>query len=204
MTIKIPQNWKDVKLDQFEAALLVEQTEYDDPIDQQVEWIAALTGATIEQIEQLPFSELTDIALKLKWVKTPEFNTRIPRFFTAGGQMFEIVYSIEQLTAAQYAELCTWMNGEPLRNLDKVMASVTIRRKWWLLKGKYDGATHEQRANLFRKHLSLAVIYPIALFFSQVYTRLMVDMQGSLANELHKVNRELVTELKTILKGQGS
>lgn len=202
MTINIPSSWKDIKLSQFEAALLVEQTEYEDAIDQQVEWIAALTGATIEKIEQLPFSELADISVKLKWVKEPKFDERIPRFFTIGSKMFEVVYQIDQLTAAQYAELCTWMKVDPMLNLDKAMASITIRRKYWLLKGKYDGATHEARAKLFRKHLSLAVIYPIALFFSQVFTRLMLDMQDFSVKELIKLRKQMTMELKQILKEQ--
>lgn len=198
----IPTSWRQIYLPQFEAALLVEQTVYDDEIDRQVEWIAALTNSTRDEIASLPFDQLTSIAKQLAWVKNPQFNTRIPKFFTAGGKLWEVVHEINKLSAAQYAELCTWMKDDPMNNLDKVMATITIQRKWWLFSGKYDGETHAERAAIFRKHLSLAVIYPISLFFSLVYTRLMLSVQTSSLNHLNRINREMAKELIETIKEQ--
>lgn len=200
LTFIVPKTWKDIKLPQFEAALRVEEANYDDPIDRQLDWIAAICQTDREALEEMTIGEVSAIARRLEWIKCPNFNEKIPRFFTCAGRLFELTWRIDKITAAQYAELCTWMKDKPMLNLHKVMASVSTERKFWLLPTKYNGATHEWRANLFRRHLSMAVIYPVALFFFRLLTRSMHDIEIYLEKEKIRHMREMVNMIKKEVK----
>jgi hypothetical protein len=196
MTIKIPTQWSEVTLSQFEAAYDVEQSEFDNLIDQQVNWIAAITGAKVDELESLTVADISGIVKKMEWMKSPNFTSKIPKFFICGGKVWEVTTEIELLTAAQYMELCTWMKDNPMKNFDKIMATITVRKPYWVLSGKYDASTHKERAQLFREKLSLAVIYPVSLFFFRKFTLLIKSIQESLEKERLKMLRELLEEAR--------
>lgn len=198
--MKIPRNWKDITLPIFEAAYRVEQDQYDDEIDRQIDWLAAVTQCSREDIAAMNLKELADLKNKLQWITRPKFNERIPKFFTAGNRLWEVTTEVDKLTAAQYAELCTWMKQDPMMNLDKVMASLTTRRRWWLFRSVYDGSTHSERAAIFRKGLNMAIIYPVALFFFRVFTRSMDDIRASLDRQKHQATKELIQELREAIE----
>lgn len=200
--IQIPKSWKDIKLPQFELLIAVEQHQYDDELDRTIDWIAALTKSTPDEIASLPFDKLSGIIKQLAWAREGKFNTRIPKFFTCGGQLFEVVYQVEKFTSVQYRELEEWLADDPINNLDKIMATLTIERKWWLKGGRYDPATHAKRAAIFKKELSLAVIYPLALFFQKVFVNTVESVNRTAINKINRVNKDLLKELQKLLKEQ--
>lgn len=194
--MNVPKDWSEIKLPQFENALIVEKGKYDDPTDLMIDWLAAICDCNREDMELLTLRQLRELNEKLKWIREMKFGKRIPKFFTIKGKLYEVCTDVSKLTAAQYAELCTWMKRDPMLHLAEIMASVTKQRKWLLWSGKYDGFRHKERAELFASHLSLAVIYPIAMFFFQVLSRSLPAIQSYLERRKIKELREMIAMVK--------
>jgi hypothetical protein len=162
--------------------------------------LSVLSGQPIEEIEKLPHTERIADYQRMTWLA--EYPQRKPkRFrFKAGGKWYRIVDNPAAISAGEYATLqVIAQDGNFIKNLNQILACLMVeqQRKFWRWKDvRYDKT---QSAVEFHKKaelvsgLSVAQVYPYALFFSNLLPELLQTSLDFFQNQAKKLRKQAMT-----------
>lgn len=193
--MQVPNSWRDITIGRFIAAYDVLTAEHESELDKEVAFCAAITGVTEDIIYALPIDEFKEISKQLSFVSNLEtIGTKFPKWFCIGGMIYRPVRDLRKLTGGQYIDLMTFVKGDDKRlihNLHLIMATVCRP----LFRRKYKGETHAKTAAIFKEQMSVAIAYPVALFFCAVWLNSMpaiLDCSGE--TETAKMIRKMLKQ----------
>jgi hypothetical protein len=195
-----PKSWKNVSLSQlYELDLLRQRTDLDAE-ETMNQILSVLSGQPIEEIEKLPHTERIADYQRMTWLS--EYPQRKPkRFrFKAGGKWYRIVDNPAAISAGEYATLqVIAQDGNFIKNLNQILACLMVeqQRKWWRWKDvRYDktaSAAEFHKKSEVVSGLSVAQVYPYALFFSTLLPALLETSLDFFLTQEKKLRKQAMT-----------
>ncbi len=168
--INLPNGWNEVTLSRFAEMQQASDPSNDEMDGGAAEWLAILTGATVEEIESLPLSEVKQMVSESQWALEPP-TTDYQEAFTIDGQEYGIIPDFSKMTLGEHQNMELYSNGGVIENLHKIMALLyrPVKRRGIFRRKEveaYDTKTSPARAELFKEKLTVDKAYGAALFFS--------------------------------------
>jgi len=169
-------NYNQLTIKQFLQCKTIAELE-PDPITRKVKMLSSITGHPVDEIESLPITVLVRKLKEFSEIESLQPNSKVKMKFKVGGQRFECVWKLQELSASQYIELCEWTKDKEqiVYNIHKILASVCVKRTWFG-RSKYNGDKHKEVADLFYNQMKIAQAYPIMLFFCRFFQELANNM----------------------------
>lgn len=109
MDIHIIDNYRDLKLGDYEQILSVSRNDHLEELDKQVKIISILTRETEDYILDLPIMEYQQLAVKSSFLRSDKMDdfTRIAESYKVGDFDLVPVKDIRKITTAQYIDFQT-------------------------------------------------------------------------------------------------
>lgn len=195
----IPKGWNDITIRKFIRVNEVIQTEYQEPLDQQIALVSAVTDMPEAEIMRLGRTELLAIVKALSFLYSVDsIGTKWPKWFLIRGRLFKPVQKLDKLTAGQYIDLMNFAK-DPMVNLHQVLATLCLPCKWFMAQ-KYDGTKHREISDFFYEYLTMDIAYPIALFFCNLWQAFMPAILTFLESEVDSLTTDLSQEISEMKK----
>jgi len=194
MKSKLPKSWSEIKIGQYIQLRRILVDTYPTEIDRQAEILCLFTGKTKKDIDDMPIVELKRQVSALNFISDlTTLPKKIPAFFILNGKVYDVERNMNNITGYQFIDLSTFTKNrdEINENLHKILAVLCIPRKRFFKKGKYNGELVPELAELFYNELSMAVAYPLSVFFCNVMNQLPNSMMEYSDQELMKQKAEL-------------
>ena len=191
MGLKLPKDWNDVTVEQFqECYFLLGKSP---TIDTWVMVLSTLSGKPGSEIEALSITDLKKYIKKLDFLVNPNLNEKVNKFVSIRGKIFKAVYQASDMQTNQVADLKGLMNSEGqsindtvVENAHKLLACIYVPLT---LKGfRYVPSKHKEVSNYFRK-AKMGEVYGTLFFYSKTYKALMEAI-----NSYGEKNLEIVKE----------
>jgi hypothetical protein len=183
--------WSDVTIRQFYEAQEVINGEYEDELERSIALLCAVTGQTEIEILSLTHNEIAKLSKELSFLNSLDtMGKEWPKWFMVQGRLFKPLRDIRKITGGQLIELLTF-SKEPLQNIHKILATLSLPCNWIGKARKYDADKHNEISELFREHLTMDIAYPIAVFFCNLWEELLKNIQDYLEGETLKTIQSL-------------
>lgn len=152
--------WSDINIKTFREIQSILLDKDLDDLTKKVFLYSKLSGQTIDEVRDIPLGIfLKAYSDSLEFLNYP-IPQVIPIAWEHNGVKYNITTDISTLTAGQYIDLKEYAK-EP-DNIHKVMAVLCYD-------GKYNGATHKERAELFNEHMPITIAAPLTTFFLELW-----------------------------------
>ena len=173
---------QDLTIDQFQRIAALEFSPVLTDYDKRAGVVAIVEGVDISLVREMPAKSLTKRykTIIAEWNELPALGYK--RRFKAGGKWWIPTVFTDELTAGQLIDLMdtdTTDEKKLVQNLHRIMA--TLCREGGFLgyfPKKYDGASHQERAELFKSHAKIGDVWGVVSFFllsSESYLRILSD-----------------------------
>jgi len=197
---KLPKSWDDVTLRHL---IEIENIRNDKSIDKEpyadltrnLLMLSLFTGIPFGFYEEMPLSELKEDIKSIEFLKElPSENPR--KKFKCGGYSWKVNFDINELTANDFVEHyeLTKDSTKVISNANKIMALYCQPYKFGFKKK----LENKDKAEIL-KETPIAVIYPLVVFFCNLYPTLLEAIRDYLSsadkilmNKLEEINQEQV------------
>jgi hypothetical protein len=194
--MKLPSSWKQITIKQYlEIDTIIKDTSLE-LVERYIQILAAISGQSTDYFESIPIRKLKEYIRKLDFLSHPEeIKTKIPSSFWLKGRRYSVSWRVTTLTGGQYIDLNVFTKDKDAitANLHNIMAVLCLPRKWWVFKSKYNGQQHKDRAALFYDNLSMAIAYPLAVFFCNLSVKLMPHIVLYLEEQESQIRKTMTT-----------
>ena len=192
---KLPKSWNDVSLKQL---IEIEAIRNDKSLDSEpypditraLLILSVFTGKPFEQYEQMPLDSLKNDISKLS------FMTNLPdaglvKFFYHKGYVWRVNFDLQKLTAQQFINHYEISKDhfKILENANKLLAMYCVPSRFFV-KSKMD----DNKKSELLKDCSVGVIYPLVLFFCNLYPNLLEATK----DYLNKANNQLKETMEKV------
>jgi hypothetical protein len=171
----------DLTIDQFQRIISVQQIPQT-PAELKVAVVAIALNETTDKVKQMPMSRVNDIYRPIAHFKLPEL--RFKETLRIGKDYYRMSLYADTIKTGQLLELFSYETADEARviqDLHKILATLARRcrlYKWF--PEKYNGATHAERAELFRTKATLRDAWSVVGFFLLLSQPLLSVMSSSL------------------------
>ena len=189
----LPKSWNEVTLNKFIEVCSIEGL-IKDPIDKEVRIISALSGRTIEDIENLKITEISKMASGLKFMHTLPSEKKIKTGFRYNGHVYKACLIFSDMTAAQFIDfstICKDVKSEDMiHQAGNLVGSMVQRRKYQM---KYPFLVYEYIGydKVDFGEMPMSQIYPYYVFFCNVLTNLYKDIKSSSIKKVKKQSKKI-------------
>lgn len=193
--------FKQLTVAQYQELYNINRSDADD-LDKAIQSVGVLTGLASWQVEDLPLDEFTKISREIGIIFSYEtiIKTRLQRTFLISGKRYQVIYNVRKLTAGQYIDIQTFLSGNPVENLHKIMACLVVPYKIFG-QGKYDSENHEKIAEGIQD-LNFCEVNAVCVFFSELWNNSIRALEPYLLQEIQKTGTSLsMTDLQSIMAG---
>jgi hypothetical protein len=173
---------QDLTIDQFQRIAALEFSPVLTDYDKRAGVVAIVEGVDISLVREMPAKGLTKRykTIIAEWNELPTLAYR--RRFKAGGKWWIPTVFTDELTAGQLIDLMdtdTTDEKKLVQNLHRIMATLCREGGFlgWFPK-KYDGASHQERAELLKAHAKIGDVWGVVSFFllsSESYLKVLSD-----------------------------
>lgn len=195
------QSWNDVTVRQFIDLQNINPDQ--DDLELQLAIISVLSGKSVDELSNIPIQELKS-NFRVGFVFELPRAELLPTNIKINGKHYRINYRIDKLKGGEYIDLknYTKTNDVAIQNLHKILSLfiIPVKKKWFW---KTDIAeTIEQRnekAQEILNHLSIAVAYPMSVFFWKLFRNSISGIQDYTLRQSENKIRNLLKSLKRSL-----
>jgi len=197
---KLPKSWDDVTLRHL---IEIENIRNDKSIDKEpyadltrnLLMLSLFTGIPFGFYEEMPLSELKEDIKSIEFLKELPFENPRKKF-KCGGYSWKVNFDINELTANDFVEHyeLTKDSTKVISNANKIMALYCQPYKFGFKKK----LENKDKAEIL-KETPIAVIYPLVVFFCNLYPTLLEAIRDYLSsadkilmNKLEEINQEQV------------
>lgn len=193
--MKIPAGWHEVNIAKFQA-LTHNASDNSLAADELLASnISVLCDTDYDIIAKLPLKELNEIGRKLLFIGEPAKNKAVNEVII-GKQIYKLQPDISQMPYGQFKDLTHYTKkaDEVNDNLHFIMALFLYP----------DGTTYDkgfqERAELFKQHLTMDVVFPLSAFFFELLKQFVKVTQHFTLSKaeamIQDIQREIGTETK--------
>ena len=159
----------DLTIDQFQRIIAVEQVPGISDADLKVSVVSIVLNKTPDEVKQMSLYDVGRVYKSVQDFGFPELPYK--QKIQIGKDYYHFDLYADKLKAGQLVELFEYnMNdqNEVVQNMHKILASISRKcRVWRFLSEKYNGATHDKRAEAM-KQMTLRDAYGIVGFFLRI------------------------------------
>jgi hypothetical protein len=188
--MRIPKNWNDITVGQFQEYQKTLNEEPFDAIEEQslLERRAmALTGWDQDQIDRLKITELYQI----NQIVNKPLPTKIPKRIRVAGKLYRVILDPTKEDAVRYKMVMNACKEKEVQ-LHRLMFSLCVPIKWWGKDIDLDPWEIQDRLNEF-KDVPMTIANPIIVFFWTLSNVLTKDILQYSDQILTKMNKEVLT-----------
>jgi hypothetical protein len=157
--MKLPKNWNDVTIEMYQALLNNLNDKSLTPIDLIISNITVLSGCEYEDVESLDIREINRLASQLSFISQPAENKAVNDVIL-DGKIHSLQCDVSKVTYGQFKALSHYTsNNASNDNLHFLMALFVYP------KGEPYDRDFFERAEQFRKQLTMDVVFPLSAFF---------------------------------------
>jgi hypothetical protein len=193
-------SWENITVKQFQDVYNILTDNTMDEIDRTEKIICTLYDKTELQIEELTLPQFATLAKGCKFLlDAAEIPGKAQRKIKACGNTYFVEYNPAKLRQRQYVEILEFRK-KTIDNLHYIMASLVTPVKYGFIKQKNKAADHARIASEMLETRFIDV-YHTSVFFCNVWTNLIKDMQGYLVAEMtaeKKLTKEEANQLLDI------
>lgn len=186
--MKLPESWGSVTVEQWYK---IRAVKHDDPLENTIELLAAVSGQSVESIEALSLDELNRALHSIAFLNELP-SGKIPKYCLVGKTVYLINTDATKLNANQYIDLTTLTKDRESidTNLHKIMAVFCLPLKRWSFSNTVKYADHDfnKRAEAFLQ-MPMSKVYPVALFFCTLLDNFMPPIRDYLKDQQTKIQR---------------
>lgn len=190
MFILTDMTWKETTIEQYQQILAIAKTDLPD-FNKEIELVSYLFNISKNEIMNYPLEKFKYLAKKIDFLENV-YEGEMQTVFSLDGVEYQVHWQMETKTAGQFIDLSELTKDSELinDNLHKILAVICLPKG-----SKYDGNILE-RAEVFRKKLTMDVVFPIAGFFLTVLNNSLPDIQDYLSKKIQSQQRELLTMIR--------
>jgi hypothetical protein len=150
-----------------------------------------LSGIDYEQIQEMDIREINEMARSISFIREPATNKAVNDVII-GKTIYNLQPDVTQMSYGQFKDLSHYTkNKEAINdNLHFIMALFLYEKGT-----KYDKGFKE-RAELFRKELTMDVVFPLSAFFFELLKEYVKTTQTYSIQKVQKIVRELKKEIE--------
>ncbi len=201
MKVLLPNNWQSVSIKQFIDLSKLNREGLDD-FDLSIEILSIMSELPRQELAKIKAVDITKLWRSLSFLEELSFDDQIPPIITIEGVKYKANLDVSKMTADQYMCFKNLMKtGDVIGNIHNIMATFYIPEG-----KKYNNVPIHEVSGAFYNHLSIAVAYPISVFFCRLSLEWMNHLRTCLDDQVLKTMQK-VSELlpRTSLKsGVGS
>lgn len=195
-SVELPLSWGQVTIERGIKAYAVQTSSIiDDVIERDMRLIAALSGASLKDVEGLQVDEIKKLSKQLEFTKQLP-SERLPLEFKINDRQYKGMMDCRKMKGRQFADYtlaCKESQGaDAIYNMHKFMATFCVP-----IDTGYVGYDKEED-NIY-KHMTMDLAYPWFVFFCQVAKRLYPYTQTYF---LQKARNELKMVKKLLKKSE--
>lgn len=198
--MKLPKGWHQVTIDQFLKYHTICTRKWEDPIDLEINILAALSGKETTELLKLKRPELLSHMKELDFLKNLP-DTRISPTFKIKGQKYKAILTMDDMTAGQFVNFSDIIKGvkpeEYIYRMHELIGAMCIRQQRGLfLDGgkvcftRYEYEGYKGNSETFLTLMPFSVAYPYYVFFCKVMDRYLAVTPSYLLKKIQKVQRK--------------
>ena len=182
--------WKDITIEQYQHILAIAKTDLPN-FNKEVELVSYLFNISKDDIMYYPIEKFKYLAKQIEFLEDM-FEGDMQTLFTIDGIEYKVHWEMEKKTAGQFIDLSEMTKDPELINdkLHQILAVICIPKG-----EKYD-VNFMERSEIFRKKLTMDVVFPISGFFLTVLKSSLPDIQDYLNKQIKTQQRELLTMIR--------
>ena len=167
MKIELPKDWNSVTIDQFQKLSKIKYDEVDG-IDNMIELISVLSGVERQKLYDVAYCDIIKIWNVIGWISEFTPSDKIIAEFTLKDITYVANLDVRKMTANQVIDLKSLQkDGLTIDNMHMVLAI------FYIPKGKKYNQDEDlvEISEVFRNELSIAVAYPLQVFFCKRFSK---------------------------------
>ena len=183
-------NWSNITLEQYQEIVAILGTDLPE-FNKELELVCYLFNLPKDEVLNMSIDTFKDYSAKLEFLKTPHEGNMLKEF-NINDITFQVGWELQKRTAGQFIDLSELTKEQDMinDNLHKILAVICIPKG-----SKYDGDITD-RAELFKKHLTMDKVFPISGFFLAVLKSSLPVIQDYLMRDVEKKKKELLEMIK--------
>lgn len=183
-------NWENITLEQYQEIVAISGTDLPE-FNKELELVCYLFNLPKDELLNMSIDTFKDYSAKLEFLKTPHEGNMLKEF-NINDTTFQVGWELQKRTAGQFIDLSELTKEQDMinDNLHKILAVICIPKG-----SKYDGDITD-RAELFKKHLTMDKVFPISGFFLTVLKSSLPVIQDYLTRDVEKKKKELLQMIK--------
>ena len=161
----LPTSWSEVTIEQFQA---IDRLEIEAEVEKSVAFISILTGIALDDLLDLPITEFNKIESHISFVNVDK-KEKIKLTFEIEGVKYGYRKSLEDMKTSEYIDFDTIITSDTvIDNIHVLMAIlyrpiITSNGSNYSIE-QYSSETLNNRATLFKKHLTVDIMLSAMLF----------------------------------------
>ena len=182
--------WSDITIDKWQHILAISKTELPD-FSKEIELVCYLYNLDGAEVLNYPLEKFKALSSQLDFLQDV-YEGDMKTSFIINDVKYVVNWEMQKRTAGQFIDLSELTKDQDLinDNLHKILAVICIEEG-----SKYDGNINE-RAEVFKNHLTMDIVYPIAGFFLTVLKASLPTIQDYLEKDITKQKKELLQMIK--------
>ena len=189
----IPKHWDELNLGRYMRIMKVLKVEEENEIDKIVKILNCITDIPKKDIYSLDMSSINSLGLHLSSFLTSKPNEELKHFIEIEGKEYGFHPCLKEMTLGEFVDLETYMK-DINENLHKIL-SILYRPVIAKDGDKYrieDYEPNKERAELFKKNLTVGDFHGASVFFYDLGTQLLINStKCSIAKMKKKKSSEL-------------
>lgn len=194
MKVTIPKDFSGITIGQFIELQSIKSID-SDVIDFMIDFVSTISNLTYKEVSSLSVTDLRKIYDSLAWFNEGVKESKIVERYELDGVMYVANIDISKITANQYVSIMTALKNGTDSNLHHIMAALYIPYG-----KKYDDIPANEVAEKFYKNMPITIAYPLAVFFCNLLSNSMKDINLYLSNQAIAKTREAMKEVAELVR----
>ena len=197
MNIQLPNNWKDVSIQQFQALRGILAEEGEDYLTN-VAIISIMSGVSVDDIETYSLKTYHKCMDTLSFL-SEQMVGGVDKVVEFGGVRYDVITDVYDLSGGQYVTLMHLMKDSEkvIDHLHEVMAVFLLpRKKVWhgWMKQAYNAKAHNEVAEAMLQ-APMTIVQPLSAFFLSSYLKSATLILESSVKQAEKIQRQAKKKL---------
>ncbi len=180
MKLELPKDWQGVNIGQF-IELSKSKDNHEEKIDLIVEVVSILSGVERQKIAELDLLNLSKAYNAISFINDIGFPDKVEKHLHVEGITYIAELDISKMTAGQYIDLKHYAK-DAIGNLHNILSIFYIP-----IGKKYNEIPCQKVADDFYNHVSIATVYPVAVFFWTLSNLWMQSIKESTESKMKEM-----------------
>lgn len=192
-----PKTYSQLTIGKYQQLHKIMEMDFPESFDRDIRILALLGDKKVADIEAMNIQDFNEARVRISFIYT-QGSFPLPASFWLKGVMYRVNTDPRKINAGGYIDITklTSNKKEITGNIHLIMA--TLCTPFQLGIKKDTKQTVEERAELFRKYLTMDKVLPVTVFFLKLSKKLRINIQSFLLEEVirkaKKIAREVVTK----------